>query len=118
MILPIDDDGVRPAGDPSRCFYCSAPKGTHTRDCVCRKRTVVMQMTIQYVVDIPVDWDEQMINFHRNESSFCLGNDIEQLAKENKAEEHICSICSRASSIFLREATKQDHKNLRWLGDE
>lgn len=114
MLLPVDDDGVRPAGDPNFCFYCGMPKGKHKDDCVCRQRTVVVEMTIRYVSEVPADWDVHMIEFHKNESSFCLGNDIEQLHQEKNARYGYCNICQRAEVKFIREATADDHEELAW----
>lgn len=101
MNLPIDDDGVRPAGKQNECFYCQSPKGQHKDDCVCVKRTVVLRMTVDYVIEVPRSWSAQEIEDHRNLGSFCLTNDIWKIAEED------CH-CGRAEVSFVREATAED----------
>jgi len=104
-----------PSNGPNRethCSYCHGLLGQHKDDCVCLKRTVVVEMTIRYVIKVPRTWDEEFINFHRNDSSFCLGNDIHQLEEEATREPNLCNICQRAEVRYLREATEQDHEDM------
>ena len=55
MIIPNTDNGVRPAGDPNKCFYCSEPKGSqHKNDCVVLTRTIVVKLSVEYVVETPI----------------------------------------------------------------
>lgn len=75
-----DDDGIRPAGPSDACFYCSAKVGEiHHSDCVIRQRTVVLRFEFEYTVLIPEDWDQHMIEFHRNESSWCANNGLHEI---------------------------------------
>ena len=113
MRLPIDDDGIRPAGPEDRCFYCAQPKGTHNKDCVCVKKLVVLSMTIEYCVDVPAFWDKRMIEFQRNEGSFCMGNDIEQLSEEDNIDDYNCFTCQRVKTVdYLRDANDEDVERL------
>lgn len=109
MILPVYEDGVRPAGPTDKCFYCDCSKGSeHLQSCVMRHKLAVFEITVQYISIVPASWDEDQISFHRGESSFCLGNDIDQIYEESKAENGICNICRRTKVQFLREATYDD----------
>ena len=74
MLLPVTDDGIRPAGNSTHCFYCQSPKGEHTADCVCRTKTVVIKATIECVVEVPASWDPHDVEFKYNESSHCASN--------------------------------------------
>lgn len=114
MISPVTDNGIRPAGKQDECFYCGVHIGEpHQRDCVLRKRTVVLEMKIQYVVEVPSFWDKASIEFHRNDSSFCSGNDVELIAKQAAAAgEHVCNTCARTEVTFVREATEEDMEEM------
>ena len=114
MILPITDDGIRPAGKPDQCFYCRCPKGEHADDCVCRQRTVVVKLTMDYVISVPAHWTRDDIEFHRNDSSFCYNNDLRDLGNWTDDEGN-CS-CQAAHVEFVREATEFDMLQLPTAG--
>ena len=106
--LVTDDNGPRPAGEPSECFYCHQPVGeAHADDCVCRKRTVVVRATIDITVPVPESWDVDAIEFHRNESSWCAGNVVNDLNRCDRDEAQGC-LCSVANFDYIREATVED----------
>ena len=54
----------------------------------------IIRITIDLPMKFPTDWDDNLIEFHLNESSWCFDNLIDQL--EQYSEEHgcICKICS------------------------
>lgn len=56
-----------------------------------QKRTV--RITVDLLMEFPKDWDDRLIEFHLNESSWCFDNLIDKL--EQYSEEHgcICGIC-------------------------
>jgi hypothetical protein len=109
MILPVDDDGVRPAGPPDRCFYCARPKGEHALDCVCLERTVVVEMRIQYVRTVPKAWTVSQIEFLLNDSSSCADNEVRLVAEQaQSAPENFCNTCPRTEFSYLREATAEE----------
>ena len=104
MILDNKDTGERPAGKKGECFYCKCKIGSpHTHDCAIPKRTVVMKATISYVTEVPLGWNQEQIEFHRNESSWCSFNFIEELPD---------CFCGNSKFEFIREATEEDHNNL------
>lgn len=110
--LVTESNGPRPLGNPNQCFYCQMLMGLdHHPDCVCRKRTVVVRAQVEYVVDVPQDWAESMIEFHRNDSSWCAGNMIAEL---EEVRGHNC-LCNAISFTFIREATAEDE--MRWFGE-
>lgn len=55
------------------------------------------EKTIRITIDLPMkfpkDWDDKMIEFHLNESSWCFDNLIDQLEQYSLKHGCICSIC-------------------------
>lgn len=99
------ENGPRPAGKPTECFYCQRPLGEpHRLDCVCRKRTVVMRYSFDVTIEVPSDWDTEQIEFHRNESSWCADNALRDL--EVGAPDGCW--CHRFTAVYLREANEAD----------
>ena len=43
------------------------------------RQTKTIQWTINFPMDFPSDWDDDMIEFHLNESSWCCSNLISEL---------------------------------------
>jgi len=104
--LVTPEYGPRPAGKPTECFYCQQPLGSeHGADCVIRQRTVVVRMTIEYVVAIPESWTPEDLEFHRNESSWCSSNALDEIG--GTGDDSPC-ICPTTRFSFVREATPED----------
>ena len=100
--------GVRPAGKPDECFYCEAKVGEqHKPNCVIREKTIVTRMTIDFVDSVPESWDEDLIDFHYNDSSWCATNVLHRL--EERSNFHC--LCDVASFEYLRDATEEDEEN-------
>lgn len=57
------------------------------------RQTRTIQWTINLPMDFPLDWDDEMIEFYLNESSWCCSNLIKELKKYDKENGCICSIC-------------------------
>ena len=57
------------------------------------RQTKVIQWTINLPMDFPSDWDDDMIEFHLNESSWCCSNLISELEKYDEKNGCICGIC-------------------------
>jgi hypothetical protein len=113
MILSAEDDGVRPAGRPDQCFYCSAPKGKHKPDCVVPQRTVVIEMKIRYVTEMPAAWTKDEIEFKLNESSSCADNEVQVVcASAETGSENYCNTCQRTEFQFIGEATAEDMEKM------
>lgn len=80
--VTADDEGIRPAGRPDACFYCGRKVGNyHAVECVILKRKCRVRLTVEYEVEVPQTWDATQVAFHRNGSSWCAGNAIEELQK-------------------------------------
>lgn len=105
------------AGVPHKCFYCTAATGTeHDAECVCRRRTVVVRMTVEHIVVVPESWNSDQINFHRNDSSWCVSNAFRQLAdlSDSSGQCH----CGHTEVEYLRDATEDDHELYGYGFDE
>lgn len=70
------------------CFYCRNAIGTpHAERCVLINRKVKVKAVIEveYDIEVPADWDQSLIEFARNEGSWCASNlisDLETLDKQ------------------------------------
>ncbi len=65
-----------------------------------KQRRIIIRMIAEYEVEVPFDWDSEMIEFHRNESSWCATNGLEELTR---LIEKGCQ-CSCIEYEFVREA--------------
>lgn len=106
----------RPLGNPDECFYCKQRVGSqHSTDCVIRQRTVVLNCNIKVVMPVPEQWDEEMINFHLNESSWCADNLVRVLnayVKREEDEKHdMPCLCERTTIEYVGEADGDDEKS-------
>lgn len=103
------ENGPRPAGKPHLCFYCQQPLlSPHKDDCVLRKRTVVVRMTVEYAIWSPEYEDKDGLEFRLNEGTWCSNNAIDDLSK-------IRCICPITTFEYVREATEKDEE---WLVKE
>lgn len=62
------------------------------------RQTKTIQWTINLPMDFPSDWDDDMIEFHLNESNWCCSNLISELEKYDEKNGCICGICEAKSS--------------------
>ena len=84
---------MRPASKRERCFYCQQSIGQeHEPDCVLIKKTIKIRAVIEYEVDVPHFWDKQAVEFHRNESSWCCSNILDELKEIDKDGQCLCGI--------------------------
>lgn len=105
---PVTAEHTR-SPSPECCGYCHVPLGDqHKADCVCRKRTVVVQATITYTILEVESSSEYDIEFHLNDSSWCVDN---MLADLEKLSEYRGCLCNSVEFKFLREATAEDELN-------
>lgn len=56
-----------------------------------QKRTV--RITVDLLMEFPKDWDDRLIEFHLNESSWCFDNLIDKLEQYSEEYGCICGIC-------------------------
>ena len=106
MNLKDNDSGERPDGS-GLCFYCGEKTGSpHGGECVIPEKSVVIKIELEYVVSVPKHWDRGHLEWHRNEGSWCVGNDLAKLADSDT-----CG-CGSAVITFQRDATEEDHRDL------
>ena len=70
-----------------------------------QKRTV--RFTIDLPMEFPADWDDKQINFHINESSWCLSNIIDLLDDYDEKHGCICRICKGSVIVGKSKNAKQ-----------
>lgn len=93
MNFIVTSEAMRPASPDSRqCFYYQQPiNQPHKQTCVLIKKKVLVRMTVEYEIEVPASWNKQMIEFFRNEGSWCSDNALNEL--ENLSEDKGC-LCS------------------------
>lgn len=92
------------------CFYCGQIVGEeHKADCVCRLKVVMVEVSMTIPRVVPADWDESMVNFHLNESSWCADNIINDLNRYiNAKNQGAPCMCGTFCGKLLRDATEED----------
>lgn len=106
-VLP-DDHGIRPAGRPDECFYCQRRVGqNHAADCAVIVRDVAYGVwhAIEghrlgtWKTEEPAHWDDDLGEFHKNESSWCASNMIDDerysglpLPQAEREDDCICGL--------------------------
>ena len=75
------------------------------------RQTKTIQWTINLPMDFPSDWDDDMIEVHLNESSWCCSNLISELEKYDEKNGCICGICEakvaeKIESLISKERNK------------
>jgi hypothetical protein len=111
--LRVRPEDERPNRRDGTCFYCSRAMGEpHENECVIASKAVVLRVTLEVVVDVPLHWTKENIEFHRNDGSWCSDNFIDRLAAwaDKEDDERAGPGCACASSSFeyLRDATAED----------
>ncbi len=105
----VTNFAVRPAGKPDKCFYCNEKLGDeHKLDCVIRRKTVVIDITIRMVRPVVDDMDKETIEFYLNDSGFCIDNIL--IGELEDLSERMGCLCAVSESRFVREATPEDEK--------
>lgn len=80
MSMTVTTNAMRPASTEKQCFYCRRPIGDeHGSDCVLVRRKVKVRMTTEYEIEVPAHWKKDNVEFHRNESSWCANNALDEL---------------------------------------
>lgn len=101
----VDDDGIRPAGQPDECFYCNQKVGQpHKQDCVILNRKVKVRYSYEIEIEVPHFWDKETIEFHRNDSSWCADNSLDDIEEYSKSRGGCLCGCFSAEVIEIPEA--------------
>ena len=74
-----------------------------------QKRTV--RIEIDLPMEFPKEWDDKLINFHLNESSWCFSNIIEMLEEYEKQHGCICRICK--GKVYETTKEREEGSNER-----
>lgn len=56
------------------------------------RQNKTIRVTIDLPMDFPEEWDNEMIEFHLNESSYCCSNLIREIEKYSEENGCICMI--------------------------
>lgn len=97
----VTEKAMRPASDEPRCFYCQQALGElHKDSCVLVCKRVTVRMTVEYEIVTPADWDRDQIEFHRNYSSWCARNAIDELDKLFGDDSDDC-MCNNAQFEYV-----------------
>jgi len=87
----VTKKAMRPASSARKCFYCHQPIGkTHKPDCVLVRKRVKVKAIIDYEIEVPHSWDKELIEFARNEGSWCSTNMIDELKEMDKKNGCLC----------------------------
>lgn len=99
--VTADDNGIRPAGPPDACFYCHQKVGQkHKEDCVLTRKPVRVRVTIEYTVQVPQTWDADAVLLHRNGSSWCADNLIDELIADREWHDSTDGSCLCGRVVF------------------
>lgn len=106
----VTDQAKRPASPADKCFYCQSPVGDfHDERCVLVLRKVRLSVTFVVDADVPAFWEVDDIEFHRNESSWCQSNILEDISAQfPDDDECLCGritigVDSMSEDVYLGE---------------
>lgn len=69
-------------------------------------KKVRVRLTVEYEVEVPADWDKEMVEFHRNESSWCANNLISELDEIFDHEDGSSCMCHAAHFEYIGEVSQ------------
>ena len=75
--VSVEDDGIRPKGEPDECFFCRQKVGQlHIKDCVItwRHKKIKLIALVEFEEEVPEHWDDENIRFRYNDSTWCASN--------------------------------------------
>ncbi len=94
----VTADNVPPRGKPGECFWCHAKIGEpHKYECPTQTKPVEVAITITGVIDVPISWDADMVEFHMNETGNCINNQLDYIQGDS-----MC-FCGRAAGRYLED---------------
>ncbi len=80
----VTADGVPPRGKPGECFWCHEKIGEpHKYECSAVTKPVEVAITITGVIDVPISWDAEMVEFHMNETGNCINNQLDYIQRDS-----------------------------------
>lgn len=110
---PVEAD---PRNVDNTCMYCGAKEGEqHNQGCVCRRRSIVMKMEMNIVMEVPENWEVSTCEFNKNDGTWCASNIIQDLQKIDK---DLGWLCGMVNFKYLREAMQEDEENQKFTFDK
>lgn len=122
LFVSENDGGIRTAGAPDKCFYCASKIGNyHKPNCVTINRNVTYsilfnekvgphkesQIVGTFMRNDPIYWDVGMCEFHKNESSWCSMNAI---------DDDTIWLDTEAANVAQKEIEELDEKGCCFCG--
>lgn len=104
--LVTKKNGPAQAGKPGECFYCNERIGrAHAVDCILRKRTIIVSVTIDLLQEVGQTHTEADVNqiFGKTWRKDNITGAIESATKQG-------CLCDLATVKFKREASAEDEK--------
>lgn len=102
----VDDPGIRPAGEPDKCFYCGQSVGApHGDKCAVVEKLVRVKYTVEVEIYVPYFWEASDVEFHRNHGSWCASNvtqDIESYGSRQQKDNEDACLCNNVECEFIR----------------
>ena len=106
-----NDDGIRPAGKPDHCFYCRQKVGQpHGPTCVVVTKLVRLRYTFAVDVRVPHFWTPADIESHRNDSSWCADNALDDVAAHTIDDPAGPCLCDRFDAEFVEVLDDTPHR--------
>jgi hypothetical protein len=131
----VTSRAMRPACNEHRCFYCRVPIGAdHKSDCVLISRRVVVRLesegfdvSHEYEIVVPAAWTAEDIEFHRNDSSWCADNALDELPSdvvaklgrthdEDDEDATRDCLCGAVSFVYVGEV--EGERGAAWLDEK
>lgn len=91
MAYIVTKEATRPNGNKTACFYCRQPIGTeHHATCVLIKKKVQVQVTFLREMEVPAHWEKDDMEYHWNDSSWCVNNLFRDIGEHIGGESCMC----------------------------
>ena len=71
------------------------------------RKKVLIKITVEHIIDVPQEWDKDMINFHLSDSSHCASNDLLDAAEDRFRDDGTSSWLD-LDAVYVRDATEED----------
>jgi len=104
VVNQVTKKSMRPASKLRRCFYCKEDVGQqHKEDCVCIVKKARVKLTIEYDIEIPEHWNKEILEYFRNDGTWCANNLIDELAELTEGDNCLCLL---AKYEYLRHVSE------------
>ena len=71
------------------------------------RKKVLIKITVEHIIDVPYEWDEEMVNFYLNDSSHCASNDLLDAAEDRFRDDNTSSWLD-LDATYIRDANNDD----------